>query len=232
MNPVLFYGVPQGCSFGSIVALEWSGVPYELSRIEMLVHPWPATFLKKLNPLGLTPSFLTEDNRVINESLAVLLHLASRQGHLLGYPQGSAGHDRLNQALAYLNTEFFWSFNPLWTAFEMEADPPRQEMLRQLGRARVAKACAYLDGLLSGREWMDGGAKRTVADAYFAGLARWAEYHRVLDVQAYPNLHRHLQKLRADPAVSFADAIERQQLATTTGRFVRHVALDELESRL
>ncbi|GMU06544.1 hypothetical protein [Corallococcus caeni] len=26
--PILFYGVPSGCSFGSIVALEWLGRPY------------------------------------------------------------------------------------------------------------------------------------------------------------------------------------------------------------
>ncbi|MCR7705994.1 glutathione S-transferase, partial [Pseudomonas aeruginosa] len=35
MEPVLFYGVPHGCSFGSIVALEWLGRPYRLCRIEM-----------------------------------------------------------------------------------------------------------------------------------------------------------------------------------------------------
>ena len=33
--PILYYGVPSGCSFGSIVALEWLGQPYALSRIEM-----------------------------------------------------------------------------------------------------------------------------------------------------------------------------------------------------
>ena len=35
MEPVLFYGVPQGCSFGSIVALEWLNQPYRLCRINM-----------------------------------------------------------------------------------------------------------------------------------------------------------------------------------------------------
>jgi len=39
MNPILFYGVPEGCSFGAIVALEWSGLPYQLCRIQM-----PAAF--------------------------------------------------------------------------------------------------------------------------------------------------------------------------------------------
>ncbi|KHK48933.1 glutathione S-transferase [Ralstonia sp. A12] len=231
MKPVLFYGVPQGCSLGSVIALEWLGVPYQLTRIEMMQHPWPALFAR-INPLNLTPAYLTEDNRVINESTAILLHLAAQKDHKLGYPQGTPEYDRLNQTLAYLNTEFFWAFSPLWIAYEMEADPPKQAMLREQGQARVAKACRYLDTLLAEREWIDGGAKRTVADAYFVALARWAEYHKALSVDAYPNLHRHLQKLRTDPAVAFAHAIENEAPAQTAGGFLGHISLDALEPRL
>jgi glutathione S-transferase len=231
MEPVLFYGVPQGCSLASIVALEWLGIPYRLSRIEMLEHPWPALFARA-NPLNLTPSFLTEDDRVINESAAILLHLAARNGNLLGYAQGTADYDRLNQTLAYLNTDFFHAFAPLWTAYEMEADPPKQAMLRDMGGKKVQAACGYLDGLLAKRQWIDGGDKRTVADAYFFAIARWAEYHRVLSVERYPHMHRHLQMLRRDPAVVFADAIERNLPAATTGQFAGHVSLEALQARL
>ncbi|MFC6980781.1 hypothetical protein [Microbulbifer taiwanensis] len=49
MTPVLFYGVPSGCSFGSIVALEWLGKPYQLCRVEM---PEAATSdsYRRINP--------------------------------------------------------------------------------------------------------------------------------------------------------------------------------------
>jgi len=231
MEPVLFYGVPQGCSLGTVIALEWLGIPYRLTRIEMMQHPWPALYAR-VNPLNLTPAYLTEDNRIINESSAILQHLAAREDYKLGYPQGTPEADRLNQTLAYLNTEFFWAFSPLWIAYEMETDPPRQAMLRELGQARVTRSCRYLDGLLADREWVDGGNKRTVADAYFVALARWAEYHKVLSVDTYPNLHRHLQKLRTDPAVAFAHAIENQTPAQSSGGFLGHVALETLELRL
>jgi glutathione S-transferase len=231
MEPVLFYGVPQGCSFGSIVALEWLGQPYRLSRIEMLQRPWPALY-GRLNPLNLTPSLLVAPGRAINESVAILLHLAAQRDHLLGYRQGTPDYDRLNQTLAYLNTEFFSSFSPLWIAYEMEANPPVQEMLRALGRPRVAKACADLNALLADRAWIDGGAKRTVADAYFAAIARWAEYHQVLDPASYPHLSRHLQKLRGDPAVQFADAIEHQRPALSGGGFRGQVTLEALAAQL
>jgi glutathione S-transferase len=230
MQPVLFYGVPQGSSFGSIVALEWLGQPYRLCRIEMLQHPWNPLY-SDINPLFLTPAFLSEDGQVLTESLAILLHLANQgldQG--LGFRQGTREFDRLNQMLAYLNTDFYSAFNPLWMVYEMpnleEAD---RKLLKTIGRAEVAKNCAYLDAVLAKREWLLGGKNRTVADAYLTGIGRWVEYHQLFDLrQMYPNLHRYLQKLNADPAVVFVQGIESEQVATTTGRFMGHVTLEEL----
>jgi glutathione S-transferase len=234
MQPVLFYGVPQGSSFGSIVALEWLGQPYQLCRIEMLQRPWDERY-GDINPLFLTPAFISEDGQVLTESLAILLHLANRglnQG--LGFRQGTREFDRLNQMLAYLNTDFYSAFNPLWTAYEMQdLDQADRELLRTIGRAEVARNCAYLDTLLTDRDWLLGGKTRTVADAYFTGIGRWIEYHQLFDLQQmYPNLHRYLQKLNADPAVMFAQTIENGQAAETTGKFIGHVTLAELRAAL
>jgi glutathione S-transferase len=233
MEPVLFYGVPQGCSFGSIVALEWLGKPYRLCRIEMLEQPWDPLFAK-VNPLFQTPALLLENGEPLTESLAILQHLASRDLEArLGFVQGSREFDRLNEMLAYLNTDFFSSFNPLWALYETQGlNGVEQELLRRLGRELVAKGCAHLDGLLAEREWLLGDA-RSVADAYFVGIARWAEYHRLFDLkQEYPNLARHLAKLKDDPAVRFADAIECGEQPAGVGHFKGHVSLHELESRL
>ncbi|MFN4117907.1 glutathione S-transferase family protein [Acidovorax sp.] len=232
MTPTLFYGVPEGCSLASIVALEWLGAPYALSRIVMMEHPWPADYTRHIHPLNLTPAYVTSEGAVLTQSLAILLHLAARQSHQLGYPEGTPGHDRLTETLAYLNTDFFAAFAPLWTAYEMEADPRRQQVLRDLGRAQAAAACQHVDGLLVTREWMDGGPKKTVADAYLAAVARWAEYHGVLQVEAYPHLHAHLAKLRADPAVAFSHAIERGEPVTGAGGFQGHVALANVVAQL
>ncbi|MGR2737994.1 glutathione S-transferase family protein [Billgrantia sp. Q4P2] len=233
MEPVLFYGVPQGCSFGAIVALEWQGHPYRLCRIEMMEQPWDPLYAK-VNPLFQTPALLLEDGEPLTESLAILQHLTARDlGTRLGFEQGSRKFDRLNQMLAYLNTDFFSAFNPLWVLYEIQGlNGVEQELLRRLGRERVAEGCAYLDGLLAKREWLLGDA-RSMADAYLMGIARWAEYHRLFDLGSdYPNLARHLAKLRDDPAVRFAEAIERGEQPKGKGHFRGHVTLKELESRL
>ncbi|MDX2212281.1 MAG: glutathione S-transferase family protein [Oculatellaceae cyanobacterium bins.114] len=234
MRPTLFYGVPQGSSFGSIVALEWLGKPYQLCRIEMLEQPWDKLY-GDINPLYLTPALLLENGQVLTESLAILLNLAN-QGldQELGFRQGTREFDRLNQMLAYLNTDFYSSFNPLWMVYEVqELEQSDQELLRRLGQMEVAKNCAYLNQQLADREWLLGGEKHTVADAYLAGIGRWIEYHQLFELQKeYPFLHRYLQKLESDPAVVFAHAIENNPVATTNGKFMGHVTLTELRSQL
>lgn len=234
MEPVLFYGVPAGCSFGSIVALEWLGMPYRLSRVEMMAHPWDPLYAK-INPQFQTPALLLESGQTLTESLAILKHLAARNPSAkLGFPAGSLEDDRLNEMLAYLNTDFFSAFNPLWVAYEMEGlDDAQKALLRTIGREGVVKGCAYLDGLLVEREWLLSGDQRSIADAYLSGIGRWIQYHQLFDLeQEYPHLARHLQKLANDPAAIFAKAIEQGDEPAGNGHFKGHIALDTLRSRL
>lgn len=231
MEPLLFYGVPQGCSFGSIVALEWLNQPYRLCRIDM-PQDMRSELYARINPVRETPVLLLENHLALSESAAILQNISMRgvkQG--LGIAPGTPRFDRLNQVIAFLNTTFFSSFSPLWKAYEMESNPPVQDLLRELGRAEVAKAHAHVEAMLADREWL-AGDQRTVADAYFMGLARWATYHRAVDQRDYPRLHRLVQRLEADPAVIFAHAIEEQRPAQSSGGFRGHVSLAEVEPRI
>jgi glutathione S-transferase len=185
--------------------------------------------------LYLTPALLLENGQALTESLAILLHLANLGlARSLGFRQGAREFDRLNQMLAYLNTDFYSAFNPLWTAYEMQdLEQPDRELLRTIGQMEVTKNCMYLNALLADREWLLGSEKRTVADAYLTGIGRWVEYHQLFDLQQeYPHLYRYLQKLKSDPAAIFAEAIENEQATTTNGKFMGHVTLEELRSRL
>src|SRR5690606_25040960 len=217
MEPVLFYGVPHGCSFGSIVAIEWLGKPYRLCRIDMLAKRDPG-FLAA-NPLGQTPALLLEDGRPLTESLAILNNIAARDlGRKLGFAQGSPEFDRLNSVLSYLHTSFHSAFAPAWTAYKLAEGDPRRDMLRELARDRAAQCYSHLQDMLEGEEWLAGGDSRTVADAYFIGIARWGEDLCLFNLaEEYPRLHQHIQKLEADPAVIFAHAVEDGRPAVSTG---------------
>jgi glutathione S-transferase len=225
MTPILFYGVPEGCSFGSIVALEWSGLPYRLCRIEMPTVVTGETF-RRVNPVGETPSMRTADGRYISQSVAILHHVGSRSSESGLVPeQGEPAFDTFNEVLAFLNTGFFESFAPLWYAMEHAVEGEGKRMLTAMGHQKVHKAHADLERMLGAQEWL-AGERRTAADAYFTGIARWTDFHRVLDRRAFPALHRLHTRLQADPAVRFAHAVEEGVAARTTGMFAGHVDLD------
>lgn len=231
MDPILFYGVPSGCSFGSIVALEWLGRPYRLCRIDM-----PATVqgeaYRRINPVAETPALMTADGRVVAESMAILNHLApSGIERGLAFPQATAGFDRLNRVLAFLNTSLFNGFSPLWHAYEHPLEPQAAAALRAYGVAKLAKAHADLEAMLGDGPWLLG-AHRSLADAYFVGIARWNDYHDVLDRSAYPGLQALYERLQADPAVRFARAIEDGEPAESAGGFRGEVSLEEIVHRL
>jgi glutathione S-transferase len=227
MVQTLMYGVPSGCSFGSIVALEWLGEPYRLCRIEM-----PATVTsdayRTINPVGETPTLVTATGERISESMAILNHLGARGiDKRLAFAQGTPGFDRFNQMLAFLNTSFFSAFGPLWYALEHGAEGSEKEALRAYGAAKVSKAHVNLEAMLGDRTWLLGD-ERTLADAYFIGIARWTKYHEVVDRRDYPGLQRLYEQLEADPAVRFAHAIERGEPAVSIGGFMGEVSLDEV----
>ena len=226
--PILFYGVPSGCSFGSIVALEWLGQPYQLSRIEM-PEIVASDAYKRINAVGETPTLRTAAGDFISESVAILNHIGARDlGRGL---TGTPAFDQLNQMLAYLNTSFFNAYAPFWYAVEHDLDDIEKKVLTDYGRAKVRKVHADLSAMLGDKTWLLGD-QRTLADAYFIGIARWNEYHQVVDRRDYPNLQRLYDRLEADPAVVFAHGIERQSPVTGAGGFAGEVAFEDVLEQL
>ncbi|MPS44853.1 MAG: glutathione S-transferase family protein [Stenotrophomonas sp.] len=202
MTPILFYGVPSGCSFGSIVALEWLRQPYHLCRIDMPGQVQGEDY-RRLNPLGETPTLCTAQGELLSESLAIL-----------------------NHRLAYLNTSFFGAYAPLWHALE-HAEGDDGKALRAYGTTKVRQAHQALEQMLSTGPWLLG-EQRSFADAYFAGIARWNDYHQVVDRREFPRVQQLFERLQDDAGVQFAHAIEAQRPATSSGGFLGEVRLEDV----
>lgn len=230
MDTTLIYSVPFGCSFAAIAALEWSGLPFHLARVEARdpaskQHP---AFLA-INPLGQTPALLTHTGAPLLESMAILLHIAARApDSSLGFAQGTPAYDRLNSVLSFLHTTFHAAFMPAFQAARAAPEDARAAVWREMAAEKVNKSMAHLERLLDGRAWLASDAAPTIADAYLAATARWAEPLQLTSLADYPNTARVLAALERDPGIRFAHAIEAGLPAASQGGFHDHVALDQL----
>lgn len=229
MTPILFYGVEYGSSFGSIVALEKLGQPYRLCRIEMPEESQSAAY-RAVNPVGELPALVTASGDVLTESVAILQHIAERgREKALGHAN-DAERDRFLQVLAFLNSRYFSAFNPLWFSVEFGDGDQQKAALRSEGEALVAMATKKLEAVLGSRDWLMGD-RISLADAYYAGVARWNDIHKVVDWGDYPRAKALFDRVEADEAVRFAHAVEDGE-AVTSAAFKGHVTLDEARAEL
>ena len=198
----------------------------------MMARDMQSDLYARIHPNRKTPALLLEDGTALTESAAILQNIAARGiSKGLGFAQGTREFDRLNQRISFLTTTFFSAFAPLWDAYKMAGESQVKSVLRDLGRESVGDAHAQAEVILGDNEWI-AGPHRTLADAYFIGLARWGTYHRAVAPGTYPRLQRLIDKLEADPAVIFAHAIEEERPATSGGGFRGHISLEELRPRL
>jgi glutathione S-transferase len=231
MEPILVYGFPLGSSMGLVAALEWLGQPYRLSRVDMLADMKTDAFAR-LNDRQETPVLITDDGRVLTETMAIARWLERRDvERRISFDPGLPAADRMHQLMAFLNTGFTGAFSPLWAALEMEtADPDYRETLRDHGRRAVAKRHAQLEAMIGDLPFL-AGDRPTLADAVLIGVARWAEFHEAVDVAAYPRLAALRRRIEANPAVRFAVAIENGEAPTGSGAMQGQVPLGDVITR-
>ena len=230
MEPILVYGFPLGSSMGLVAAFEWLGQPYRLSRVDMLADMKSDAY-GRLNDRRETPVLIADDGRVLSETLAIARWLEARDVERRISFGTAAEADRMHQLMSFLNTGFTGAFSPLWVALEMEqAEPGYRETLRDHGRKTVARRHAQLEAMIGDTPFL-WGARPSLADAILIGVARWAEFHKAIDPQAYPRLAALRRRIEVDPAVRFAQAIENGETPAGSGAMRGHVPLDEVIER-
>ena len=227
-EPIFTSGFPLGSSAGLVTAFEWLGQPYRLTRVDMLGEMRSDAY-KRLNGRVETPVLITGEGRVLTETMAIALWLEGRDiERRISFEPGTREADRMHQFLAFLNTGFTGAFYPMWVALEApDATEGEKETLRKFGRSWVALRHEQLEAMMGDSDYLLGD-KPTLADAVFAGVARWADFHQAVDSRDYPRIHALRQRIEADPAFRFALAIEDGKPATGSGAMKGLVPLAEV----
>ncbi|MBP1861010.1 glutathione S-transferase family protein [Rhizobium herbae] len=231
MEPILLYGFPSGSSMGLVAAFEHVGQPYRLCRVDMLTEMKNDTYAR-LNGRQETPVLITDEGRVLTETMAIAAWLEARDTtRRISFDRRSPEADRMHQLMAFVNTGFTAAFTPLWAAFEMEtAKPETLAVLRDFGRASVALRHAQLEALIGDTPFLVGD-RLTLADTTLIGVARWAEFHEAVDGNAYPRLAALRRRIEAESVVQYALAIEDGEKPAGSGACLGQVPLTDVIKR-
>ncbi len=175
-------------------ALEEAGLPYRVASVPF-GDKAPEHFAHQ--PFGQVP-WLTDGDRSIFESGAILLHLGERSAALL--PADSRRRSEATQwVFAALNSVEMASLP--WTFFRFTGDPcdtPGSKWLEAFVKIRLER----LEPVLAGREWLAG--MFSVADILMADVLRGVDLFDGL--AGYPACRAYATRATARPAFTKAHA--------------------------
>lgn len=231
LEPILVYGFPLGSSMGLVAAFELMRQPYRLCRVDML-NDMNNERYARINGRQETPTLITEDGRVVTETMAIIHWIEVRDvERRVTFEASSPEADRMYQLAAFVNTGFTSAFSPLWVALESaDLDPAYLDVLRRYGRDAVRERHERLEAMIPEGEYLVGN-RLSLADTTLIGVARWADFHEAVDPAGYPRLAALRRRIESEPAVKFAEALEAGETPAGSGALLGHVALDEVIER-
>ncbi len=194
MSPVKLYGIPRSRAFRCLLALEETGIPYELVETDYREGCKTEAF-RQLNPNAKIP-VLVDGDLCLWESLAINLYLFLKSGTL--WPKSPEDQARLFQWTLWAATEAepaqgAWFYNTKFLPPE-ERDPAQAEK-----GAKTLRTClAVLDQHLADRAYLCGEAW-SAADLQVSSVL-YTSWANGFDYGPYPRAKAWLERCLNRPA--------------------------------
>jgi glutathione S-transferase len=209
------YYAPGACSLAPHVALEETGAPFELLRLNLAEGDQRRAGYLAINPKGRVPTLVTEAGP-ITEVIAILTYLDRRfpEADLLPRedPQSAA---RAYEIMSWLASTVHVAFAQITRPERYVDEPAAAAGLAAPGRARFLKALSVLEGLAAHPgDWILG-ERFSAVDAYVLVIRRWAERVNA-DFEALPAFKAKTDRTLERASVQRALAREAAQPAAAT----------------
>jgi glutathione S-transferase len=203
----LFYA-PNACSLGAHIALEETGAPFEVARVDLKSGAQNQPEYRRINPKGRVPALVT-DRGTLTESPAILGYIAET------FPEARLAPLGDSFAMADMLAFNLFIASTLHVAFAHVGRPARYADGEVAHAAMKAKAHDALDeyfGLVEaklsdGRPWVHGDAY-TVSDPYLYVFSRWFAERGIGHPENFPLVAAHRERVAARPAAQRALATE------------------------
>jgi glutathione S-transferase len=195
------YYAPGTCALASHLALEYSGAPYQATRLDFKQQQQRAPEYLRINPKGRVPALVTERG-VLTETPAILQFVAQ------SFPQsGLAPLDdifllgKVNEFNSYLASTVHVNHAHRGRGYrwvDAEDTAAIQAMQKKVPQTMTESFTLIEEQMFQG-PWVLGDRFST-SDLYLYTIARWLEGDGV-DVERFPKVAGHLRRLDAQPPV-------------------------------
>jgi glutathione S-transferase len=196
------YFSPGACSLAPHIVLFETGLPFTIERVDLRtkVTAGGADYTR-INPNGYVPALELKDGTVLTEGPAITQFLADlAPATNLAPANGTLERYQLASLLNFIAAEVHKNLSML---FNRDAG----ESLQQDRRTVLAKRFAYLEQLLTGKDFLTGDTF-TVADAYLFTVMNWAG-HLKIDLSGFNALQAYLTRVAMRPSVQQALRAEK-----------------------
>ncbi|PWC16387.1 glutathione transferase GstA [Brenneria corticis] len=197
----LFYKPESSSLFAHIVLLE-SKLDFKLEKVDFKTRKTErGTDYLSINPKGLVPALMLDDNSVLTEGVAIALYIADKVPHCnLIAPIGSMARYHTIEWLNYISAELHKTFSPIFR-------PGTPETYKELLFEYLQVRFRYINLVLSEQNYLIAN-RFSIADAYLFTVMRWAQSLK-LDMFRYPALAAYLEHIAERPSVATALKVER-----------------------
>lgn len=192
------YYLPGACSLASHIMLHEVGAEFDVEQVDPAVGTTASRAnYRDINPNGYVPALDIGANTVLSEGVAILQYIADSHPEKAFSPApGSVARARMQQYLNFAAAELHKSWSPLFSDASTKDE-------KAAAAKKVASKFDYLEAELSdGRNFLVEN-QFSVADAYTFVLANWANVKEI-DLTAWPNLARFVDRVMARPATQAA----------------------------
>ncbi len=194
------YFLPGTCSLATQAIL------HELNQPVELIHRQDADNYETLNPAGTVP-VLIDQNRVLNEGVAILLHLLDKHDNDL-LPRDGAQRQQAIENMMFANASMHPAYGRLFFIDRHITHTETKQQALAAAAGAINKLWQAVETKLRGETYL-GNDTPSPADFLLAVYSRWGEFFPV-DITIGPNARRMIDQVTA--RASFQQALQRENL--------------------
>jgi glutathione S-transferase len=190
---------PRACSGACHIALEESGLEYDIELVKIREGQHLTEEYLRINPWGKIPA-LRIDDEVLTEAQAILSYIGDTSANNLLPRNDALARARAHEWMNFLTATVHIAFRPLFKPQYLLGDESLYPKLREVGIPNLKNTLLEVDRRLENRDWALGDSY-SVVDPYLLVFWIWSQRDDVVPhVADMPNWRAHAERIFNRPA--------------------------------